>query len=308
MPKPFRLLALASLVLTLAAPAQPAPAQKVIFDTDIGDDIDDAYALALLLQSPEVKVIGITTAFGDTQLRARLVSRLLKDTGNAGIPVFAGPKTTPRTAFTQSTWALGSPVRQYGDAIAFLEQTISSNPGEITLVAVAPFTNLGALLRKDPSAIRKLRRVVLMGGSVRRGYGSHDRPDPEWNILCDIPAAKALFLSGVPLFVMPLDSTEIPLDEARQRQIFARGTPLTNDLQELTGQWTASTRQATPTLFDVVAAAYAVNPELCPTTPLHIEVDDKGFTRELPGAPNANVCLSSDPAVFFAFYLPRIMR
>src|ERR1700743_1499839 len=70
-----------------------AVASKVIFDTDIGDDIDDAYALGLLLRSPEVQVIGVTTAFEDTHLRARLAERFLKAAGRGDVPVYEGPKT-----------------------------------------------------------------------------------------------------------------------------------------------------------------------------------------------------------------------
>jgi inosine-uridine nucleoside N-ribohydrolase len=102
--------------------------------------------------------------------------------------------------------------------------TIRKYPGEITLVAVAPLTNVGPLIAKDPKTFRKLKRVVIMGGSVSRGYRTKEQPEAEWNIVNDIPAAKALFESGVPLYVMPLDSTQIPLDPERQRELFAKGT------------------------------------------------------------------------------------
>lgn len=291
-----------------ARSAKSVPA-KIIFDTDIGDDIDDAYALALLLQSPEVKILGITTAFGDTHLRARLVSRLLKETGHSEVPIFAGPKTVSKTIFSQAQWAAQSPAREYPDAIGFIVDTIRKYPGEVTLVSVAPLTNVGALIAKDPETFRKLKRVVIMGGSVNRGYGNHG-PDPEWNILCDIPAAQALFTSGVPLYVMPLDSTQIPLDAARQKAIFARGTPLAKALAELTAEWkaTAANRSPVPTLFDAVAAAYTVQPDICPTTSLRLEVDSKGFTRKTEGKANAHVCLSSNAENFFDFYMLRVKR
>ncbi len=287
-----------------------AAASKVIFDTDIGDDVDDAYALALLLRSPEVQVVGVTTAFGDTQLRARLVSRMLAATGHGAIPVYAGPKTEPKTAFTQMEWARGGPDGAYGDAIEFMERTIRASPGEITLVAVAPFTNLGALIRRDPEGFRKVRRVVLMGGSVDRGYGAAGagHPEPEWNVVCDVAAAKALFGSGVPLYVMPVDSTEIPLDAARKQRLFARGSAMTGVLEELTREWSVGTKQSVPTLYDAVAAAYAIAPETCPTTPLRLEVDDHGLTRRSNGPPNAQVCLQARPEAFFDFFLPRVMR
>ncbi len=297
-----------------AAPAPPQPLvsgpSPVILDTDIGDDIDDAYALALLLRSPEVKVLGVTTAFGDTTLRARLAARFLQETGHQAIPVLAGPPTPPRTRFSQEEWAKAFPARKFPDAIAFMRDTIRKHPGQVTLISIAPLTNVGALIRQDPATFRKLKRVVIMGGSIRRGYGEggHTGPDAEWNIQCDIPSAQALFASGVPLYVMPLDSTMISLDLARRHAIFDRKTPLTNALQELTQQWRGATQHDSPTLFDAVAAAYAVEPNLCPMTSMRIEVDDKGFTREVDGAPNAHVCLSSDSSSFYDFVMPRLLQ
>src|ERR1035438_6037977 len=121
-------------------------------------------------------------------------------------------------------------------------------------------------------------------------------PDAEWNIACDPAGSKALLASGVPIFMMPLDSTQIRLESENRVAIFSHGYPLTDQLTLLYHQWSAHTdgHWTTPTLFDVVAVAYAVQPELCPATPLHLEVDDKGFTRQTDGAPNAQVCLQSD--------------
>jgi inosine-uridine nucleoside N-ribohydrolase len=295
--------------LLVIGTAQPTPSQtsppKVIFDTDIGDDIDDAYALGFLLRSPEVSVVGVTTAFQDTHLRARLASRFLNSAGRSDVLVYEGPKTGGKSHFTQSKWAEGSPDRTYPDAIAFMLDTIRKYPGEITLVAVAPLTNVGALIAKDPKTFRKLKRVVIMGGSVSRGYGTKEQPDAEWNIVNDVAAAKALFESGVPLYVMPLDSTQIPLDPKRQAELFAKGTGMAKAFQELTAEWSAATHHESPTLFDVVAAAYAVKPEICPTTAMRIEVDDKGFTRKIDGVANANVCLHSTTGSFFDLFMPR---
>ena len=184
---------------------------------------------------------------------------------------------------------------------------IRTNPGKITLVGIGPLVNIGALIDRDKETFRKLRRVVLMGGSIARGYGDlgyfPDRgPEPEWNIKNDIASAQKLFASGVPIFTMPLDSTQLKLDEVKRAIIFQAGTPLTDALTLLYHEW----GQETPTLFDVMTIAYILNPALCPTKPLHISVDEKGFTRPGSGAPNAEVCLNSDPEAFFHFYIPRV--
>jgi inosine-uridine nucleoside N-ribohydrolase len=288
-----------------ASATQRAAVAKVIFDTDIGDDIDDAYALALLLRSPEVQVVAVTTAFEDTHLRARLASRFLKSAGRGDVPVYEGPKTPGKPHFTQSKWAEGSPDRSYPDAIEFMLSTIRNDPGQVTLVAVAPLTNVGALIARDPKTFAKLKRVVLMGGSVAHGYGTREQPEAEWNIVNDIPAAKALFSSGVPLYMMPLDSTQILLEPAQQTQVFGKETGMTKSLEELTAEWSAATNRRSPVLFDAVAAEYTVKPEICPTTPMRIEVDDKGFTKRVDGAPNANVCLHSNEGEFFEILLQR---
>jgi purine nucleosidase len=252
-----------------------------------------------------VQVLGVTTAFEDTHLRARLATRFLNSAGRGDVPVYEGPKTAGKSHFTQSKWAEGSPDRTYPDAIEFVLDTIRENPGQITLVAVAPLTNVGALIAKDPKIFSKLKRVVLMGGSVGRGYGNKEVPDAEWNIVNDVAAAKALFGSGVPLYVMPLDSTQIPLDPAQQAELFGKNTGMTKALEELTAEWSAATNRKSPLLFDVVAAAYAVKPGVCPTTTMRIEVDDKGFTRKVSGAANANVCLRLATDQFFNLFMSR---
>ena len=101
-----------------------------------------------------------------------------------------------------------------------LEQ-IRKYPGEITLIAIGPLMNVGAAIDKDAATFRKLKSVVLMGGSVRRGYGDMGYtapvpPMPEWNILNDVASAQKLFAAGVPLYVMPLDSTQLKLDEVKR--------------------------------------------------------------------------------------------
>ena len=302
----------ARFALGQAAEASATP-QKVIIDTDVGDDIDDAFAISLALSSQRVQVLGITTAWGNTGLRARLAERLLTDTGHSEIPVTAGPETTASSTFTQERWAKQFPDRPWPDAVGFILDEIRRNPGQITLICIAPLSNIGALIDRDASTFRKLKRVVMMGGSVKRGYGDlgflPDRgPSPEYNILMDISAAQKLFASGVPIYMMPLDSTQLKLDEVLRAQLFSQATPATNALLELYEQWTNSTQNPTPTLYDAMAVADAIEPSLCPTTPMHIVVDDKGYTRSESGAPNANVCLQSDSDRFFHFYFQTLLN
>jgi len=293
-------------------PAQP---QLVIVDTDIGDDIDDAFALGLALSSPELKILGVTSAWGDTALRARLLDRLLCETGRTDIPVAVGiEKHAPgQAAFSQARWAERQPDRPHTPAVDFILDQIKQHPGEITLVGIAPLTNLGAAVARDPATFKKLKRIVIMGGSVRRGYGDlgylpDHGADAEYNIAMDPAAAQAVFHSGVPLYIMPLDSTQIPLGDGPRSLLFTQSTNLTDALALLYEQWSRTTNLRTPTLFDAMAVAYAIDPTQCPATPLQIEVDGKGFTREAQGKPNANVCLHSDTDKFLEFYMPRLLQ
>ncbi len=291
----------------VATSLQAPPKQLVILDTDIGDDIDDAFALALLLRSPEVKLLGITTAFGDTPLRARLVDRYLAAVGRDDIPVMAGVQTPATNHFTQAAYALQEPERKHGDAIGFLLREIAAHPGEITLIAIGPLFNEQAAIARDPAAFRKLKRVVLMGGSVYQGYGDLNQPpSAEWNILCDPAGARSLLASGVPVFMMPLDSTQVHLTLPELGGVLAHGSPLTDQLTLLYHQWTGADAWKMPTLFDPVAVAYAINPALCPVQPMRLEVDDKGFTRPVAGEPNAQVCLKSDEKGFLELLLGRV--
>jgi purine nucleosidase len=292
-----------------------APPEKVILDTDIGDDIDDAFAVALALRSPELQILGITTTFGDTETRARLLDRFLAEAGRPEIPVARGVSSPPKSNFTQRRYAENNRYAKpsHPDAVAFLLDLIRRNPGQITLIAIGPLMNVGAAIDKDPATFGKLKRVILMGGSIKRGYGDlgfgpPTPPQPEWNILNDIPSAQKLFAAGVPLFVMPLDSTQLKMDEVKRAFLFSRGTALTDALTLVYHQW----GQETPTLFDPMTIAFLVNPSLCPVEPMHIRVDAQGLTRPDPGPPNApnppnaQVCLDSNPDAFFRFLLPRL--
>jgi len=312
-----------ALGLPVAAQAQVAPRIPVVVDLDIGDDIDDSFALALLLASPEFDLRGISTAWGDTALRARLVKRLLRELGRDEVPVAEGLVTTSQTAFTQARWASGphrpgmmdaapAPWVASGSSVDFLLAQAARQPGQITLLALGPLTNVAAAIRRDPQGFRRFKQVVLMGGSVREGYSKSDYlparpPDAEYNIVADTAAAQTVFESGVPIVMMPLDSTAVRLDDQKRAALFAHGSALTDALTLMYQQWTNAYQpwaSATPTLFDVVPVVWLLEPAACPLTPLRIVVDAQGYTREVPGAPNARVCLKVDkPAV-----LDRLMR
>src|SRR3990170_1544144 len=132
----MRFSVLALLLAGSLANAAPAP---VIFDTDIGTDIDDAYALAALIHRPKLELLGVTTVSGDAVARARLASKLLHIAGEkwARVPVYAGLSGSTQY-MKQVEWADGFTSRSLhdGGGVEFMRREISARPGEITIIAV----------------------------------------------------------------------------------------------------------------------------------------------------------------------------
>jgi inosine-uridine nucleoside N-ribohydrolase len=295
---------------TTAAPAapssqsamgQPIKGQPVIIDTDIGDDIDDAFALTIALQDPRLDVIGITTAWGDTRTRTLLVRRLLTTLGRQNVVVAQGPATPSKTAFTQKKWALGAiDTAPAPDAIEFIREQVRKRPGEITLIALAPLSNIEALQRRDPDAVHKLEQVALMGGSIYAGYNEGGavpvaQPSAEYNVVSAPQGLRILLESRVPVKMFPLDSTQIKFDEVRRDRLFAYGSPASDALTLLYHQWRLYNGwSVTPTLFDAVPVISLLQPSTCPVTPMRITVDEHGYTRPVAGEPNVAVCLAVD--------------
>ncbi len=290
----------------MSAPAADLPRRiSVVLDTDIGTDIDDAFALALVLESPELDLVGVTTVSGDTDARARLAAKMLWEAGRRSVPVAAGEPGKP-LPIEQTRWADGfsSPQIRREKAVDFLKAEIERRPGELTLVPIGPLTNIGALLRRDPSMAKKIKRIVMMGGSIARGYEPGSGPAAEYNIAADPAAARAVFTSGIPILMIPLDVTAmLQLDAAGRHRVFTHPSPLTKALARLYHLW----NRETPTLFDPMAVAMLIDPGLCETRRLAIEVDDKGYTHSLRrSVANATVAIRTDPGKFFDFYLRRV--
>ena len=298
------ILLLATSLIGFAAGPEKIP---VILDTDIGTDIDDAFALALIMNSPELELLGVTTVSGDTAARARIAAKMLWEAGGKWrqVPVVAGVPG-PKQEINQAPWADGfvGPQILKESAVDFLRGKFHRYPGEITLIAIGELTSVAALLKADPLVAKKIKRIALMGGSVECGYGPGSKPEAEWNIKSNPQAAQVVFTSGIPIIMAPLDVTAmLKLDAEGRRRIFSSHTPLTNDLADLYRLW----KNETPTLFDPMAVAMLIDPGICQTKDLAIEVDSQGYTRVVEGrSANATVGLSTNPGKFFQFYFSRV--
>ena len=303
--------------LFAAAPLVALAAQAsapVILDTDIGTDIDDAYALAALIHRPELKLLGVTTVSGDTVARARLAAKLLTTAGGrwAAVPVYAGQPGSTQY-MKQVDWAAGFKAANLHDsgAVAFMRHEIDAHPGEVTLIAVGELTNVAALLESEPGIAKKIRAIALMGGSLYRGYAPGSKPEPEWNIKSNAAAARTVFTSGVPLLVAPLDSTaDLRLSPEMRVELFSRGTPLNDALASLNSIWrhTNTWKAENPTLFDVLAVELVVPRQPYALTALRVEVAEDGLTRPVDGQSNAKVALIVDADAFMREFVTRLTR
>ena len=279
----------------------------IILDTDIGSDIDDAFALALIINSPEFELLGVTTVSGDTAARARIAAKMLWEAGGKWrqVPVAAGAPGS-KQEISQAPWAADftGPQTLKESAVDFLRDEINRRPGQITLIAIGELTNVAALLKADPQVARKIKRISIMGGSIARGYDPNSQPDPEWNIKSNPAAAQAVFSSGIPILMAPLDVTAmLSLDAKARDRIFASHTPVSNALAALYRLW----NKETPILFDPMAVAMVLNSSLCETKDLAIAVDAEGYTEVVRGKPaNAKVGMQTNPSRFFEFYLSRV--
>jgi inosine-uridine nucleoside N-ribohydrolase len=306
--KTFLIVCAAVLVLAAPAAAQPQKKIPVLFDTDAGDDIDDALALALALASPELDVRGVTTVFGDAHTRAQLIGRLLAEAGRKDIPVASATKARPQPELAgQMQYGLRAgrrnPIHK-ADAVTFLYEQLKKHPGELTLVAVGPLTNVAELVTRHPDCKPWIKRLVIMGGALRVGYNAKPPVEPEWNIKCDIKAAQTVFAAGLPLTVAPLDATTMLELSLKQREkLFNHGAPINRQLRVLYNLWGDD---KAPVLFDPAAVALCFDEKFFKVEKLRIEVDDKGITKIVAGKPNALAATAVEKEKFLAWYVERV--
>ena len=201
--------------------------RKIWLDTDIGNDIDDSVALAYLLREPECDLLGISTVTGEAVERAKLADVLCVAAG-ADIPIYPGaeePLLTPQRQGHphQVKYLARWPHRaqfESGRAIEAMYEAIYKNPGEVTLLAVGPMTNLALLFKTHPDVAAMLLDVVVMCGEFF-GKSVYQRPENEWNAFCDPYAAAILYaVAGVRVRSVGLDVTSqlmMTPDEVKQR-------------------------------------------------------------------------------------------
>ena len=274
------------------------PPIKLLFDTDIGSDIDDAVALAYLLSQPSIELLGITTVTGEARKRAALAERLI-DIAGGSIPVTPGydePRlvesrqpSAPQAAKLTPSQLIGSGAPHDPEAaIDLMAAAIRSHPGEVTLLAVGPFTNVARLLERETGISKLLKQLVIMGGK----YSDYPTPwgPSEWNGIVDPHATSILFQKvECPVRAFGLDITwQVSMDAEQVSRAFATH-PLLREVRRWSDVWFAE-RDALH-FHDPLAAVSLVDPSVCTYKYGQVAVDlssgREGFTEFVPVIPQA---------------------
>jgi purine nucleosidase len=271
----MRTLLLVPLFLLLGTACWAQDRIPIILDTDIGDDIDDALALALALQSPELDVRAVTTVIDDTENRTRLAWKELGLYGRHDVPVATGasePLLDPRRTgvapqFRVLTDADTVPAAARRRAADLIIDTLMAAPRPITLVPIGPLTNIALALKSEPRIKGKIARIVLMGGAFNMLV-------QEYNIWRDRVAAEIVFSSGVPITAVGLDvTTRCKLEGADLARLRAADNPASRFLVKLIELWQDGHSGQYPTLHDPLAVAVAFESHLVETQLGRVQVE-----------------------------------
>jgi inosine-uridine nucleoside N-ribohydrolase len=262
----------------------------VILDTDIGTDIDDTWALALMLKSPELDVKLIVTDTGDTTGRAKIVARMLEVAGREDVPVGVGipleSSSIPQARWIEGYELLDYAGRVYEDGVGAIVDTIMGSPEPVTLVCIGPVPNVAAALAREPR-IAQRARFVGMHGSVRLGYGGSRKVSAEYNVACYPQACQRVFAAPWDATITPLDTCGlVRLEGEKYRAVYECQDVLVRALienyrvwahdRERGGRLDAESRSSV--LFDTVAVYLAFSEELLVMERLGIRVTDDGYT------------------------------
>jgi inosine-uridine nucleoside N-ribohydrolase len=294
----MRTLIALTVALGLAAvPAAAQPAQKIVFDTDFAfPPQDDAMALFFVLNSPELDILGITTVAGNRSVNVATadVLKILEVTARTEIPVYQGAaapllhKGTEWDTKRHGGWYANEPAPQppggfattkkleSQGAVDYLVQTVMKNPGQVTILAIGPLTNIAMAMRMEPRFAGNVRQLVIMGGAIASladGGGNHT-PNAEFNFYVDPEAAQIVLRSGIPIVLSPLNvSRKARFTKADYDRIVAVDTPITRLIKDNLGPGYQQRPDRLALMYDQVAAVTLVAPQLIKTVELFVDVD-----------------------------------
>ncbi len=288
---------------------------RLILDTDPG--IDDAIALFLALASSEVQLEAVTTVHGNVpvDVTTRNALSLLELVGRTEVPVAQGcarplVRTQVDAAYVHGAGGLGgltlpepktSPVAQ--SAVDLIVERVLAAPGEITLVAVGPLTNLALAVRRAPALAQQVKKVVIMGGALR--VPGNITPAAEFNIYADPHAAHVVFHAGWPIYMVSLDVTNVTgVGREQVQQLSQNGSQVGRAIEQMLAYYFdvfapmfGARRFA---LHDPLALAAAFEPDFVHWEPLYVDVELAGTLTlgatvaayKRPGTPTPNMLAS----------------
>jgi purine nucleosidase len=269
---------------------------KVILDTDIGTDVDDALALAVLLGSNDVDLIGITTVYGDVRLRSAIAMHICFLAKRA-IPTYLG-ESNPISG--REVWMSGSEGKNFGSldsftpqnisAIDFLTEAVIAQPESIDVVAIGPLTNIARAIQSSSDFEKKVKRVWIMGGDFTQSKVEH-------NFKCDVDAAKIVLESQIQISILDLLNSQKTIIRMPEIDCI-KGAPNLGSLlySEIMG-WIQPRNQDWTIPHDPIAALAMIAPEFFDTSPkgqVSIDDDGKSFWKESPSG-NVTLLTPNDP-------------
>lgn len=338
-----RICALAVVLGLFAAPAVAQQPQKIIFDTDFAfPPQDDAMALFFVLNCPEVEILGITTVAGN---RSRNVAtadalKVLEVANRTEIPLFEGAAAPLMHEGTEwdtkrhGGWYANEPApappggfarkkAEARGAIDFLVETVMKNPGQVTILAIGPLTNIAMAMRMETNFARNVKQLVIMGGAIASlpdGGGNHT-PNAEFNFYVDPEAARIVLRSGIPIVLSPLNiSRKARFSKEWYDRIVAVDTPVTRLIRERMGPGFEKRPDRTGLMYDQIAAVTLIDPTLMKTVDWYVDVDDNpgpnygvsvGAPQPWPGGEGAKrmqVQTDLDFDKFIQLYVERVTR
>lgn len=284
-----RVLVLLSAALFISATAcwsKPVKATPVILVSDIGDDIDDTWALGLILKSPELDLKLAVGDYGKAEYRARLLAKILQSAGRSDVAVGVGLDIAPHGNGGQSPW-LGDyklqdyPGKVYKDGVQAIVDTIMKSPVPVKVIAIGPAPNVAAALEREPR-IAQHCKVFGMFGSVRIGYEGAPKPMPEWNVKADPKACQKVFTGAWDITITPLDTCGlVMLDGDRYKKVLDSKDPVASIVIQNYRTWSKNNDTSlhkSSVLFDTVAVYLAIQQNFCTMEDLGIRVTDDGMT------------------------------
>ena len=331
---------LIALAATSTARAQP---QKVIFDTDFGlPPQDDGLALILALNSPEIDILGVTTVAGNfsTERATTDCLRTLEIAGREEIPVYKGAdmplvhESSDYARRVHGEWWSDDPppmppggfaAKQAEQATAaeFMLQTVLGAPGEVTILAIGPLTNVAMAIRQHPKFTSSVKQIVIMGGAIARLPDGHGNvtPNAEFNFWVDPEAARIVLRSGMQTMLSPLNvSRKTALTRRWYEAMVEIDTPITQLIKQRLGPRYEQDPDRRDLMYDQVAVASLIDPTLVTTRELFVDVDVRdginygvsvGGAEPWPGAEGAQkiqVQYDLDWDRFIRLFVERVTR